>query len=104
WSRRGEGGRGVRGGEGGGGGGGGVERRDGVEAHHVARGIVQHERDAVEVRGAMQHADEIAEERREIAVRGGGAGDVEQDRLEVRRCVGGGSWAGVGHAAPDLLL
>ena len=62
----------------------------GVKAHEIALRIVQHEPETVEAGDAAQESHQIAEQARQVPVRGGGARDIEQDPVDIARgaCAG----------------
>ena len=59
-----------------------MEHGDRVEAHDIARRIVQHEAEAVEVNRLLQQRDQVAKQTLEIAARRGCARHLGQQALE----------------------
>jgi len=57
---------------------------EGVEPHDVAHRVVQHHGEAIEVGDAPEHVDELAEQTRQIPVRGDGTRDVEERSVKIR--------------------
>jgi hypothetical protein len=62
---------------------GGLEGGDAVQAHDVARRLVQDQAQAIEAGDPSEHPGEIAQEALDVAVRRGGARDVDPQASQV---------------------